>query len=281
MFASILQEARTRPRIESFMPPEVDPRELTRFGELFNYSQIGFSGKWGYIESKQGQRDYTDLDLYLAFCEKARATPEFHFLSGYEPAWLRIRPRAEQAAQFLAHSKDLVTRYGSRIPYWQVVNEQMLLEYSPPVFAAIRKINPDIKLGISHCAQFYSGERAPSKRDMFRGLEDIQWLKSKGVKVDYFAFHGHRPFGVWPDAHDMYTALDAFAKEDVRIHISEFTVPQNQLISGPVRSGRWNSDLQAEYYERFLHRLFQPPGRGCDQHVGDRPGHLAGRLRPA
>ena len=38
-------------------------RELTRFQELFNYSQIGFSGKWGYIETKEGQRDYTDLDI--------------------------------------------------------------------------------------------------------------------------------------------------------------------------------------------------------------------------
>lgn len=247
------------PKIESFMPQQVDPRELTRFQELFNYSQIGFSGKWGYIESKEGQRDYTDLDLYLAFCEKARATPEFHFLSGYEPLWLRRRPGKEVAEKFLEHARDMVTRYGSRIPYWQVVNEQMLLEYSPPVFQAIRKINPDIKLGISHCAQFYSNGRTPSTRDMFRGLDDIRWLKSKGVKVDYFAFHGHRPFGVWPDAHDMYTALDAFAKEDVRIHVSEFTVPQNQPIIGPVRSGRWNDQLQAEFYERYYTVCFSHP----------------------
>jgi GH35 family endo-1,4-beta-xylanase len=247
------------PKIESFMPQQVDPRELTRFQELFNFSQIGFSGKWGYIESKEGQRDYSDLDLYLAFCEKAHATPEFHFLSGYEPLWLRRRPRAEQAARFLDHAKDMVTRYGARIPYWQVVNEQMLLEYSPPVFQAIRKINPDIKLGISHCAQFYSNGRKPSTRDMFRGLDDIKWLKSKGVKVDYFAFHGHRPFGVWPDARDMYTALDAFAKEGVRIHVSEFTVPQNKPIIGPVRSGLWNDQLQAEFYERYYTVCFSHP----------------------
>jgi endo-1,4-beta-xylanase len=247
------------PKIESFMPPAVDPRELTAFQQLFNYSQIGFSGKWGYIEAVEGKRDYTDFDMYLDFCEKAHATPEFHFLSGYEPMWLRRKSTSEQAAKFLEHSKDMVTRYGSRIPYWQVVNEQMLLGSSVPVFEAIRKINPDIKLGISHCAQFYANGRSPSKQDMFRGLADIQWLKSKGVKVDYFAFHGHRPFGLWPDARDMYTALDGFAKEDVRIHVSEFTVPQNQPITGPVRSGNWTDELQAEYYERFYTVCFSHP----------------------
>jgi len=172
-----------------------------------------------------------------------------------------------QGAEFLKHSIDMVTRYGSRIPYWQVVNESMLLEYAPPVFQAIRKINPDLKLGISHCAQFTSQAtdrsgratgRSSSSRDMLKGLADIQWLKKKGVKVDYFAFHGHRPFGLWADARDMYTALDAFAKEDVRIHVSEFTVPQNQII-GPVRQGHWDDQLQAEYYERFYTVCFSHP----------------------
>ncbi|HEY7115153.1 MAG TPA: endo-1,4-beta-xylanase [Tepidisphaeraceae bacterium] len=244
-------------KIESFMPPQVDPRELSAFVQLFNYSQIGFSGKWGYIEPTEGKRDYTDLDLYLAFCRENHVTPEFHFLSGYEPLWLRRRPRAEQAARFLEHAKDMVKRYGDQIPYWQVVNEQMLLEYSPPVFEALRKLNPNIQLGISHCAQFWS--RDPQKRDMYRGLPDLKWLKSKGVKVDYFAFHGHRPMGVWPDARDMYAALDTFANEGVRIHVSEFTVPQNMPITGPVRSGRWTDDLQAEYYERFYTVCFSHP----------------------
>ncbi len=95
--------------------------------------------------------------------------------------------------------------------------------------------------------------------DLYRGLNEIKWLKSQGIQLDYFAFHGHRPFGVWTDVRQMYDCLDTFANEGVKIHISEFTVPQTAPITGAIRHGQWTPELQADFYERFFTVCFSHP----------------------
>jgi hypothetical protein len=243
-----------------FRPPPVTPAELDRFSEVFNFSLIPFSGKWMYIEPAEGERHYEDLDKYVDWCAQRGVEMEFHFLSGYHPAWLRRKPAAEQAAAYLDHSLDLVRRYGDRIRYWQVVNETMLLQHSPQVFREIRRIAPHLKLGVSHCAKFWSPRAGLSRRqDMLMGLEDVRELKRQGVQLDFFGFHGHRPFGLWASVQEMYAALDAFAAEGVKLHITEFTCPLDGQVVGPVKQGTWTSELQARWYERLYTVCFSHP----------------------
>ncbi len=243
-----------------FKPPQVDPRELTRFNEIFNASQIPFSGKWLYTEPEEGVTNYEDLDKYVNWCTENHVEMEFHFLSGYAPQWLRRKKADEQAELFLKHSQDLIARYRDRIKYWQVVNERVGIAGSPAVFNEIRKTAPELKLGISDCSRFYSEYRQPMRdADFYRGLNEIRWFKKQGIQLDFFAFHGHRPFGVWTDVRQMYECLDTFAAEGVKVHITEFTVPQTSKIGGILRTGQWTPELQAEFYERYFTVCFSHP----------------------
>ncbi len=248
-----------------YRPPPVDPRELERFPEIFNYSMIPFSGKWMYIEPKEGETHYEELDRYIDWCTTHGVKIEYHFLSGYSAAWLRKKSPEEQGAAFLRHSKALAERYGGKIDSWQVVNETNLIQQSPAVFAELRKLVPNAKLGISDCAKFgpenSRGALSPllKNQDMFRGLAEIRWLKQQGVKLDYFGIHGHRPFGLWPEASVMYQVFDTYEKEGVKIHVTEFSVPEGTRVLGNLRSGNFTPELQAEYYARFFTICFSHP----------------------
>jgi GH35 family endo-1,4-beta-xylanase len=139
-----------------------------------------------------------------------------------------------------------------------------LIDHSPKVFESLRKIVPKAQLGISDCAKF-APENASAKskdlrqKDMYRGLTDIQWLKSQGVKPDFMGIHGHRPFGLWPEAKNMYDVFDTFAREDVRLHVTELSIPEGVPFLGNIRGGQVTSEQQAEFYTRFFTICYSHP----------------------
>jgi GH35 family endo-1,4-beta-xylanase len=239
----------------------VDPRELDRFKEIFNFSIIGYSGKWSCIEPQEGKPEYGELDRYVGWCATNGIAMEFHFITGYPPKWLMAKPQGERQELLLARTRQLFERYGDRVAHWQVVNEKHLLHESPVAFDWIRRNHPAAKLGLSDCAQFHatgSGE-ANRNQNLGRGLTEIAWLDTKGAKVDFLGYHGHRPFGIWPDVRTMYEALDYCRSKGVAVHITEFGVHLNHPLVGPVRTGHWTQELQAEYYRFFYTVCFSHP----------------------
>ena len=151
-----------------------------------------------------------------------------------------------------------------RSPITSVVNEEHLLAFSPPVFAAIRQIDPQAKLGLSDCTSFWISHPGRQKDDESRyaGIKDVEWLKSQGVQLDFFSCHGHAPYGVWPTGPEIYAAFDAFARLGVPVHVSEFAVPLGKPVLGPGHGpGRevWNTKNQAEYYAWFFTVCFSHP----------------------
>ena len=247
-----------------FKPGKVDPRELARFPELFNASLIPYSGKWLYVEPDEGQCDFADLDAYVSWCNAHNIAIEYHFLSGYEPAWVLAKPAAAQGELFLKHARQVVERYKGKIAYYQVTNERHQLDFSPPVFTELCKIDPQAKFGISDCTTFWVPQaywRGDSE-SKHTGVGEVEWLKSKGVTLDFFSAHGHAPYGVWPTGPAMYAAFDAFAKLGVRIHVSEFAVPLGKPILGPGHGpGRevWTLQNQAEFYAWYYTVCFSHP----------------------
>jgi GH35 family endo-1,4-beta-xylanase len=237
--------------------PPVRPRQLERMKEVFNYSMIPYSGKWNFIEPREGQRNYEDLDRYVDWCTKNNIRMEFHYLSGFMPSWLRGRSTSQQIAAWKRHCMDLVDRYGDRIKVWQVVNDSYLIDYAADVFKEIKQKHPDLKLGISHCSMFY-GEYG-SDREMFRGSEDIETLKAQGVTPDFYATHGHKPNGLWPSGKSMYKLFDGFAEYGCRVHISEATLDIGLNIVGPLREGPWTPELAADFWEQFYTVAFSHP----------------------
>lgn len=248
-----------------YKPPPVDPRELERFKEIFNHNMIAFSGKWMYIEPEEGKRDYAELDQHVAWCVENGIRMQFHFVSGYMPTWMHRKPAQQRGEPLLRHARQLVERYGDKMESWQVVNEVQLLQDSPAVFREMRNLLPNAKLGIADCSRFWSDgadEQSNRRRrnEMFRGLPEIRWLKEQGIQVDFFGFHGHRPFALWPDVREMYRAMDTFHQEGVKLHITELTAPMGEPIVGPVRRGTLTPELQADLYKLYYTVCYSHPG---------------------
>ena len=243
-----------------YRPPAVTPAQLAHFAEFFNYSVTAFSGQWIYTEPEQDKPDYTDLDHYVDWCTKNHTRVELKFLAGYQPPWVRNRDPDDQATLLAAHARQLVERYRDRVDSWEVTDEKIGIDQAAAIFAQVRKVAPKARLGIGDDTRFWSPRPAPARdEDMQRGLNDLRELKKQGIQVDFFSMHAHRPLGLWAVGKDIYDTLDAYAKEGVRIHVTEFGVPVGARIEGPVRSDCWTPQLQADYYTQFFTICFSHP----------------------
>ena len=80
------------------------------------------------------------------------------------------------------------------------------------------------------------------------------------MKPDFFGIHGHTPHGLWADVNVMYDVFDTIAKQGVRLEVTEFVLPLNQ-ISGPVRTSR----IRTAPSSRAISR------RGCGTSVTGEP----------
>ncbi|MFA7235488.1 MAG: DUF6798 domain-containing protein [Phycisphaeraceae bacterium] len=229
--------------------------QLSMFAKVFNFSVTGLAGTWLNIEAERGKRRFEETDAYLDECGKRGVAVELHFLSGYEPVWAVKLKAEERANERMRHVREMIGRYRDRVAYWQVTDDGVGAEEAGVLFAMIRKELPGAngKLGIGACVRFGS-EAGPAtrERDMWRGLELVRELKRKGVTVDFVSFHAHRPWGWWADARWIEQTIDAFAKEGVRVHISQLAQPADGPIGGTVRTGEWTRQSQAEYYRDFF-----------------------------
>ncbi|HVX86972.1 MAG TPA: endo-1,4-beta-xylanase [Phycisphaerae bacterium] len=240
-------------------PAPVTQKELDIAPTIFNASMIPFSGKWCYVEPTPNDMRWSDLDKYVDFATQHHMTLEYHYLSGIQPAYVRANPTQ---AEFDQHALAIVGRYADRIKYWQVENEGNLLRLTPEVFKLLHQKFPNIKLGMSDCIRLWDGDGPGVHRgwDQWRGWDDFLWLKSQGVKIDFFGAHGHNPAGLWSDPREEYQILDRFQKEGVRVHLTEeYLPPVGYNIIGPVRRGQWTPELRAEYFVRYLTVAFSHP----------------------
>jgi hypothetical protein len=240
-------------------PAPATPKELAIAPTVFNASMIPFSGKWVYLEPNPGEKRWSDLDKYVAYAQKNHMTLEYHYLSGILPMFMRTSPTQ---AKFDEHALEVVDRYGDKVKYWQVENEGFLLRYTPEVFKLLREKHPGIQLGIADCVRLWSGTDASVHRGwtQYKGWDDFMWLKSQGVKIDYFGMHAHHPAGLWADPREVYAVIQKFADEGVRVHLTEeYLPPDGYPITGPVRRGTWTPELKAEYFARYFTVAFSNP----------------------
>jgi hypothetical protein len=131
----------------------------------------------------------------------------------------------------------------------------------PGVVKTLRAKYPNLHLGIADCVKFWSDDSNPvgARMDMYRGMQAIPWLKSQGVKLDFFGVHGHRPYGLWADPRTMYEVFDTIAKQDVKVHVTEMLLPLGDSIIGPARRGIWTPQLQADFLEQYTAVCFSNP----------------------
>ena len=211
-----------------------------------NYTVLTNAAWWCTIEPVDGQRQYADLEQAL----QPGVTTEFSFLTGFPPAWLRAQSEGAQAARLRQHVDDLVECYSARVDYWEITDQSLAMNQVSNLVVTLRSKHPGLKLGISAATRLESV-------GLPLGLDDVRQLKAAGL--DFVAIHGHEPWGVWADPQVLYAIFDAFAKEGLRIHITQLAAPSAGWIEGPVRHGQWTPELQAEYCRQFATVAFSHP----------------------
>ena len=211
-----------------------------------NYTVLTNAAWWCNIEPVNGQRQYADLERALS----VDSMIEFSFLTGFSPAWLRVLSEGDQAARLRQHATDLVDCYAARVDFWEITDQSLAMNQVSNLVVALRGKYPGLKIGLSVATRF---DTAGSPL----GLDDVQQLKAVGF--DFVAIHGHEPWGVWADPQVLYAIFDAFAKEGVRIHITQLAAPSTGWIEGTLRHGQWTPELQAEYCRQFITVAFSHP----------------------
>lgn len=252
-------------------PAPITDEEKRLFLEVFNYSVIPFSSKWCYIEPEEGQRTYRELDRHVDWLHENGIEMEFHYLSGLPPMWAERKSSLQIRDLYHKHCFETVERYKDKVRHWQVVNDEFYLEISDPVFETLRKKYPNLRLGLSDCTSFYSRGRDVDEIEP-RGVDQVRDLKGRKVPLDFFSLHGHSPHGVWPDFREVYSVFEKFEKAGVRVNVSEMMIPLGRRgggfgstgapILGPVRTGQWTPELQADVFEWFFTVCFSHPN--CD-----------------
>ena len=211
-----------------------------------NFTVLTNAAWWCNLEPADGQRCYADLDQALG----AERPTEFSFLTGFRPAWLRAQSEVDQASRLRQHVFDLVDRYAARVEFWEMTDQSLAMNQVSNLVVALRAKHPGLKLGVSAATRL----DAPGT---YLGLDEVRQLKAVGI--DFVAIHGHEPWGVWADPQTLYDIFDAFAKEGVRIHITQWSAPSAGWIEGALRSGQWTPELRAEYGQQFATVAFSHP----------------------
>lgn len=124
---------------------------------------------------------------------------------------------------------------------WELTDPGLLLPQLSNHVATIRAKYPGIQLGLTV-------EPLMTSADTPRGLDDVRQLKA----FDFVVLRAHKPPGVWAEPKTLYDIFDAFAKEGVRIHFTQFAAPTNGWIEG--RPGQWTPALAAEH-DRQTHTV--------------------------
>lgn len=253
-----------------WVAPPVTPKQLDAVKGVFNFSVIPFSAKWQVLEPTEGARQWDELDKYVDWCTKNGIVMEFHYLSGFTPRWARAKRQTDPdgaKAAWLKFCMDAADRYQDRIAYWQVMNDAYLKDWAPDAFKLIRAKYPHLKLGLSDCSTFWYPGFDPRKATqselrnsrVLRGAAEIEQLQDAGHRVDFYATHGHSPHGAYPDLRGIHAALDGFAHYGVKVQVTEATMDLGLKILGPGRSGDWDADKAADYWEKYYTTVFAHP----------------------
>ncbi|MCG3149609.1 MAG: hypothetical protein PCFJNLEI_03074 [Verrucomicrobiae bacterium] len=223
---------------------------VTQTGNWAGFDCRVVTGWWRNIEPQDGQRQYAELEQAL----RPGGTTEFSSLAGFAPAWFSAKPDPQRLVK---HALDLVTRYADRVEYWQLTDQGVFINYATNLVGALRGKFPQIKLGLSDAPRL-------DQLDTRRGLEDVRRISG----LDFVALRCRQPWGVWAAPQLLYELFDAFAKEGVRIHVTEIAAPADGWIEGPVRRhAQWTPALQAEYCRLVEMVAFSHPA--VDVIVGD------------
>jgi endo-1,4-beta-xylanase len=216
-----------------------DPAAAALVAAQFNRVTAENEMKWQSLERQPGVLDFSDADAFVAFAEQHGMEIHGHALVWHHqvPRWIFQNESGGQAtrAQLLErlerHMRALAEHFGSRVRYWDVVNEALgddgslrdtpwrtIIgdDYLEQVFRLADKHFPDAKLVYND----FSMEK-PAKRDAVVAL--VRDFKARGVRIDAVGTQAHFQLAA-PTLEAIDASLAAFASTGVEVLVSELDV---------------------------------------------------------
>lgn len=254
-------------------PPEkgadLDPRFIAAWSDLFNYGVSQNALKWASVERQRGKYDFDRIDRMIDLCARHGVVLEYHFLTGYHPAWLAGLPEEERARCQQAVARAVLDRYRDKIRYFQVYNEDWLTHIErakvyfdqTEFFAALARDYPGVKFGVSDCWSI----------DTSYPLPEPEALKARYPGIAYVAAHAHKPRRLWPSPQAMYENFDKYLGSGVEIHLTEYGIDSGE-IEGTYRQGTWSEEAKAECFVQVRAVAFSHPAVAGINHWDMGPG---------
>jgi len=229
---------------------ERDPKRRKLLINLFNYTCPGNDTKWRAFAKSPEENDFSKVDAMLKFCREHDIVLEWHFLSGYHPAWLEtVTPDNEKARFQMENARNVLQRYHDKVRFFQVINEDWFTHigrakvYADETawFAELKQEFPDVELGVCDCWSYDLKGRLPS----------VDELKRRYPGVNFISMHAHKPRQLWASPKEMYETYDPYLETGIKIHVTEFGIILGE-ITGEYRSGKWDEEKLAEYFVQAM-----------------------------
>ncbi len=190
--------------------------------------------KWGQLEPRRGQYDWTSSDRLVEFAGANGQSVYGHTLVWHTdlPAWLPQDGSPEELRELLReHITTVVSRYRGKVWAWDVVNEVLADDGSMRDTVWLRELGPGYVADAfrwAHAADpqavlfinDYGAEGRGAKADALYRL--VGELRAAGVPVQGVGFQAHLRADTMPPG--MEQNLGRFAKAGLRLAVTELDV---------------------------------------------------------
>ena len=247
---------------DAFSSSTLNDTYKQRFSDACNYATIPFY--WAWMEPVAGFPMYALIDAMVWWAGTRNITMKGHAVLYGEadmiPAWAGTVPSESVQLQRVS---SILSRYGSSIRIWDLVNEPLSAQV-PMAFASAsslaKSLQPGNTLIANEYGQFYNGFDIFYANAYQTLREWVPAQRAAGVPIDVVGFEAHEPLDTaWPLEH-VWNHLNLYAALGTDIHITEFTVCSNgnPVLGSPYR-GTWTEATQGQYVEDFYRVAFAHP----------------------
>ncbi|MGQ7844583.1 endo-1,4-beta-xylanase [Granulosicoccus sp. 3-233] len=228
--------------------------------EEFNFVTTENSLKWDLVNPLPGKYRWAQADNLVQHAKTRRQTVHGHTLVWHRqlPGWIQRSPLSEREGHMREFIDRVITRYGSDIPVWDVVNEAleedgsfrqstwyeaMGADFIDIAFRQARLSAPEATLLYNEYDVSFAGPKSDGLIALMTALTDA------GTPVDGVGFQMHLDADF--DRYDEVAAtFNTIAALDLDIYITELDVS--------IRSGM-TEEQQAQVYEEVLSLCLDQP----------------------
>jgi endo-1,4-beta-xylanase len=216
-----------------------DPAAAALAAQQYNRATPENALKWQSLEPRPGEFNFAPADAFLAYAEANGMEVHGHALVWHQqvPGWVFEPPAGGTLTRELLlsrledHIRALAEHFGTRIRYWDVVNEAINddgslratpwlagigPDYIEQAFVLADRYFPDAKLVYNDFSMEQDG-----KRDAVVAL--VQGFKARGIRIDALGTQGHVRIQA-PTLAAIERSLVAFGDTGVEVLVSELDV---------------------------------------------------------